>query len=426
MVMHGSSGLAALLVLALGQSPQSLAGTAPFDRDDCAPVLRMWRELAERGNPQSQYQLGTFYWNGTGVAKDDAEAVKWYRLSADQGLAPAQYDLGIAYRDGRGVAKDEAEYVRWNTKAAQHGFAPAQNNVGTQYLNGTRGHARDFAEAVKWFRTAADQGWPFAQASLGLMYADGMGVPKDKVLAYQWLTLAAQGIDAQRREQITKALDQLGRSMSPTEVDQARQQARAWVASSGPDSVYLQVSRVVDESAIRGGEVIDARLYTVAVPQGDGWKAWVDRAYGAVTLQAGEPVGAGLSTIAISSVVFWPTAGIEREADVVAAIQCVNESTFREQGVAKSYTVDNVKKQTITVGDKKLYLMTYVVADRRLVFPVEAKYALYVYLPPERKERQQAYVFIFGLGKLFGDVGAPGDSSIVQGIIGSFREKPSN
>jgi uncharacterized protein len=423
---HRIWSAAAFFVLALGQSVQSLAGTALFDRDDCAPVLRMWRQLAEGGNPQSQYQLGTLYWNGTGVAKDDAEAVKWYRLSADQGFAPALYDLGIAYRDGRGVAKDEAEYVRWNTKAAEHGFAPAQQNVGTQYLNGSRGHARDFAEAAKWYRMAADQGWPLAQASVGVMYADGMAVPKDKVLAYQWLTLAAQGSDAQRGEQFTKALDQLGRSMSPTEVDQARQQARDWAPSSGPDSIYMQVSRVMDESTIRGGEVVDARFYTVAVPQGDGWKARVDRAYGAVTLQAGEPVGAGLSTIAINSVVFWPATGIEREEDIVAAIQCVNEATFREQGVAKSYTVDNVQKRVVSVGDKKLYQMSYVVADHRLILPVEAKYAFYVYLPPERKDRRQVYEFIFGLGKLIGGAADPGDSPVVQTLFGSFREKPSN
>jgi hypothetical protein len=386
----------------------------------------MWRQLAEAGNPQSQYQLGTLYWNGTGVAKDDAEAVKWYQLSADQGFAPAQYDLGIAYRDGRGVAKDEAEYVRWNTKAAEHGFAPAQHNVGTQYVNGTRGHARDFAQAAQWFRKAADQGWPFAQGSLGLMYAQGMGVPTDKVLAYQWLTLAAQGSDTQRREQITKGLDQLGRSMSSTEVDQARQQARNWVASSGPDSIYVQISRVMDESTIREGDVVDARFYTVAVPKGEGWKARVDRAYGAVTLQAGEPVGPGLSTITISSVIFWPAAGIEREEDMVAAIQCVNEATFREQGVAKSYTVDNVKKQTVTVGDKKLYQMSYVVSDHRLILAVDAKYAFYIYLPPERKERRQAYEFIFGLGKLIGGAADPADPSVVQTLLGSFREKPSN
>jgi len=423
---HRIGGAAALLVLALGQSVQSVAGTAPFDRDDCAPVLRMWLQLAEGGNPQSQYQLGTLYWNGTGVAKDDAEAVKWYRLSADQSFAPAQYDLGIAYRDGRGVAKDEAEYVRWNTKAAEHGFAPAQQNVGTQYLNGSRGHARDFAEAAKWYRMAADQGWPLAQASVGVMYADGMAVPKDKVLAYQWLSLAAQGSDAQRREQFTKALDQLGRLMLPTDVDQARQQARDWVPSSGPDSVYMQVSRVMDESTLRGGEVVDARFYTVAIPQGDGWKARVDRAYGAVTLQTGEPVGTGLSTIAINSVVFWPATGIEREEDMVAAIQCVNEATFREQGVAKSYTVDNVKKRVVTGGDKKLYQMSYVVSDRRLIFPVAAKYAFYVYLPPERKDRLQAYGFIFGLGKLIGGAADPGDSPVVQTLLGSFREKPPN
>ena len=37
---------------------------------------------------------GFCYYNGTGVAKDQAEAVKYYRLAADQGHAQAQFNLG--------------------------------------------------------------------------------------------------------------------------------------------------------------------------------------------------------------------------------------------------------------------------------------------------------------------------------------------
>ena len=40
------------------------------------------------------------YFNGRGVAQDDAEAVAWYRRGAEQGFANAQYNLGVMY-DGR-------------------------------------------------------------------------------------------------------------------------------------------------------------------------------------------------------------------------------------------------------------------------------------------------------------------------------------
>ncbi len=34
--------------------------------------------------------------DGTGVVKDEVEAVKYYRMAADQGNANAQYNLGEA------------------------------------------------------------------------------------------------------------------------------------------------------------------------------------------------------------------------------------------------------------------------------------------------------------------------------------------
>jgi TPR repeat protein len=56
---------------------------APFDREDCAPVLRLWRELAENGNAETQYLLGTLYHNGLGLGKDHGEAFRWYREAAN-------------------------------------------------------------------------------------------------------------------------------------------------------------------------------------------------------------------------------------------------------------------------------------------------------------------------------------------------------
>jgi TPR repeat protein len=60
------------------------------------------------------------YYNGAGVPKNDAEAVKWYRRAADQGMADAQYNLGVMYVSGAGVPKNDAEaYFWWNLAAAQ-------------------------------------------------------------------------------------------------------------------------------------------------------------------------------------------------------------------------------------------------------------------------------------------------------------------
>jgi uncharacterized protein len=59
-----------------------------------------------------RYNVGDCFVNGTGVVKDEVEAVRWYQMVASAGLAKAQYWLGVCYFKGTGIAKDENEAVR--------------------------------------------------------------------------------------------------------------------------------------------------------------------------------------------------------------------------------------------------------------------------------------------------------------------------
>ena len=70
------------------------------------------RKSAEQGDSAGQRLLGWCYANGSGVAKDEKEAVKWYTKSAEQGEATGQRLLGWCYANGSGVAKDEKEAVK--------------------------------------------------------------------------------------------------------------------------------------------------------------------------------------------------------------------------------------------------------------------------------------------------------------------------
>ena len=53
--------------------------------------------MAEKGNPEAQYNVGWNYFHGEGVPQDNKEALKWYRLAAEQGHAKAQFNLGGRY-----------------------------------------------------------------------------------------------------------------------------------------------------------------------------------------------------------------------------------------------------------------------------------------------------------------------------------------
>ena len=115
------------------------------------------------------------------------EALKWYRRAADQGYAAAQYTLGICYAEGDDVVKDQVGPIIWLHKTADQ----AQYNLGV---------VKDEVEAAKWYRKAADQGSLKSQYFIGLRYKAGIGVAKDEVEAYAYLSLAGTAVEAAREE----------------------------------------------------------------------------------------------------------------------------------------------------------------------------------------------------------------------------------
>ena len=59
------------------------------------PESKALRETAEQGDAAAQYDLGSMYFYGEEIPKDNAEAVKWLRKSAEQGLAGARASFPV-------------------------------------------------------------------------------------------------------------------------------------------------------------------------------------------------------------------------------------------------------------------------------------------------------------------------------------------
>src|SRR6185503_8133210 len=92
---------------------------AALGRRDFTHAVRLFRPLAEQGNPRAQIRLGRMYANGLGIPQDYQEAVKWYRKAAQQGNINAQNNLGRIYANGkRGVPQDFVRAHTWYTIAA--------------------------------------------------------------------------------------------------------------------------------------------------------------------------------------------------------------------------------------------------------------------------------------------------------------------
>ena len=129
-----------MIAIAFILAVSSAAAAGPYDdasaaylRKDYSTALRLIRPLAEGGNAESQYLLGSMYLWARGVPQDFSQAAKWLRRSASQGLPAAEADLGTMYDTGQGVPQDYGEALKWYRKAADQGFMMVQFNVGDVY-----------------------------------------------------------------------------------------------------------------------------------------------------------------------------------------------------------------------------------------------------------------------------------------------------
>jgi TPR repeat protein len=68
-------------------------GMAAYNRGDYVPAIRLFRPLAEQGNPKAQSLLGKMYRKGQGVARNPAQAFVWFSLAARRGDARAKSEL---------------------------------------------------------------------------------------------------------------------------------------------------------------------------------------------------------------------------------------------------------------------------------------------------------------------------------------------
>jgi uncharacterized protein len=245
---------AALLAAAAHAGPGNYddAMTAYY-KGDLATAVTMLRALAEHGNGRAQRELARMYAKGEGVPKNEDEAKKWFKMAneqaealksynqgdfetalrvfrplADKGQPLAEYILGLMYANGQGVPESYPEALTWLQKSGEQGEPKAQFAVGVIYFKGL-GMPKNYDEAFKWYGRAADRGLAVAQYNLGAMYAKGQAVTKDVVTAHMFYNLAANGTV----KAAGLARDQLAKSMTADQIAQAEKMAKDWKPKLG-------------------------------------------------------------------------------------------------------------------------------------------------------------------------------------------------
>ena len=76
-------------------------------------------ELAEKGYPLAECQVGYFYLEGLGVEKDLSKALYWTERAAEHGDRDGQYNLAWFCDEGIGTEKDAEKAKYWYGQAAR-------------------------------------------------------------------------------------------------------------------------------------------------------------------------------------------------------------------------------------------------------------------------------------------------------------------
>lgn len=157
----------------LAEEPAFTSGKEAYREGNFIAAERLWRDLAEQGDSEAQFNLGILYDRGSdSIEKDDEAASTWFEKAARQGHVGAQFNLGNAYRKGRGKAQSAEQAVYWWQQAADNGSPNAQFNLAIQYYQGD-GVEKNWDTAVRYFNKAADNGHAKAKELI-----DGQQIPK--------------------------------------------------------------------------------------------------------------------------------------------------------------------------------------------------------------------------------------------------------
>lgn len=166
--------ITALLAIAL------LAGCAGREADSSAPEKQpqveqpvtqteqdQLRQQAQRGDLESQFQLGSSYFVGQ-PEKNLKQAEYWWKQAADKGHAMAAVSLAYLYtgRDAPEFA-NQRDMLKYLNQSAAAGNPMAQHVLGNLYRRGEGGVPRDPDQAQRLYQSACQQRYEPSCAALG-------------------------------------------------------------------------------------------------------------------------------------------------------------------------------------------------------------------------------------------------------------------
>lgn len=172
--LNSSHSLVLLLTLLLlagcaGRDPASSAPApqTPGEQPSAQEQQDQLHQQAQRGDLESQFQLGSSYFVGQ-PQKDLKQAEYWWKQAADKGHAMAAVSLAYLYtgRDAPEYA-NQRDMLRYLNQSASAGNPMAQHILGTLYRRGEGGVQRDPDQSQRLYQSACKAGYEASCRALG-------------------------------------------------------------------------------------------------------------------------------------------------------------------------------------------------------------------------------------------------------------------
>lgn len=207
-----------------------------YQQHDYGAALAIWTSMAETGDHDAEAWVAAMYFNGEGTGQDYNKALDWYTRAAEGGNTMAQANLGTMYYLAQGTERNLEQAMHWSEAAAATGDLNGLFNLAVLCSKGDDTDSPvDNERAASLYLQAAQKGHYPSQSRIGYMYSQGLGVEKDRVQAYLWLTLAAQhGIGT-----ALDALEVVVKQMSAEEKSQGEQLFHQWRHKTGVNQAQV-------------------------------------------------------------------------------------------------------------------------------------------------------------------------------------------
>jgi len=139
--------------------------------DPSASVFLFQKQMAKRGNAESQYKLGLMYETGSGVNNSSALATSWYKKAAHQNYKPASNRLTYLEIKKNGFQNTHEKWLKELKNEARFNDGEALFLLGQMYSEGT-GVNKSLTRSLEYLRKAAGGNIPGSESEIARVEAE--------------------------------------------------------------------------------------------------------------------------------------------------------------------------------------------------------------------------------------------------------------